>query len=48
LNEAQGEWGVSADPLYLPSYGKTIAQISTEEKNTISHRAIATRLFFKL
>jgi XTP/dITP diphosphohydrolase len=28
---------------YLPSYGKTIAQIPLEEKNRISHRADAAR-----
>ena len=39
-----GEDGFGYDPVfYLPSYGMTMAQISPEEKNRISHRATATR-----
>jgi XTP/dITP diphosphohydrolase len=42
--EPQGEEGFGYDPVfYLPSYGKTIAQIPLEEKNRISHRADAAR-----
>ena len=38
-----GEDGFGYDPVfYLPSYGMTMAQISPEEKNRISHRATAT------
>ena len=37
-----GEDGFGYDPVfYLPSYGMTMAQISMEEKNRISHRADA-------
>ena len=40
--EARGEDGFGYDPVfYLPSYGLTMAQISLEEKNRISHRADA-------
>lgn len=37
-----GEGGFGYDPLfYLPSYDKTLAQLSIEQKNKISHRARA-------
>ena len=40
--EPQGEDGFGYDPVfYLPSYGLTLAQITLEEKNRISHRADA-------
>jgi XTP/dITP diphosphohydrolase len=40
----EGEEGFGYDPVfYLPSYGKTIAQLPLEEKNLISHRADAAR-----
>lgn len=40
--EPAGENGFGYDPLfYLPQYGLTAAQISSEEKNRISHRAQA-------
>ncbi|MCH7713272.1 MAG: RdgB/HAM1 family non-canonical purine NTP pyrophosphatase [Chloroflexi bacterium] len=40
--EPLGEDGFGYDPVfYLPSYGMTMAQISMEEKNRISHRADA-------
>ena len=42
--EPQGEGGFGYDPVfYLPSYGRTTAQLSLEEKNRISHRADAAR-----
>ena len=42
--EPEGGEGFGYDPVfYLPSYGKTIAQIPLEEKNRISHRADAAR-----
>ena len=41
--EPRGEVGFGYDPVfYLPSYGLTMAQISLEDKNRISHRADAT------
>ena len=40
----QGDDGFGYDPVfYLPSYGKTIAQLSLDDKNRISHRADAAR-----
>lgn len=40
--EPAGENGFGYDPIfYLPEYGKTMAQISQEEKNKISHRGRA-------
>jgi len=40
--EPKGRHGFGYDPIfYLPSYGRTMAQIPPEEKNKISHRARA-------
>ena len=40
----QGDDGFGYDPVfYLPSCGKTIAQLSLDDKNRISHRADAAR-----
>jgi XTP/dITP diphosphohydrolase len=40
--EPKGDGGFGYDPVfYLPTYGKTIAQIPKDEKNKISHRAKA-------
>ena len=39
LTQPQGENGFGYDPLfYLPNYKKTMAQLTAEEKNAISHR----------
>ena len=42
-----GSGGFGYDPIfyYLP-YGKTLAEVSAEEKNLVSHRAKALRLFY--
>ena len=38
----EGEGGFGYDPIiFLPAYGKTVAQISLSEKNKISHRGLA-------
>ena len=43
-----GENGFGYDPFfYLPQYGKTSAEISPEEKNSISHRGKALRKMLK-
>jgi XTP/dITP diphosphohydrolase len=40
--EASGTLGFGYDPVFLiPELGKTLAQLSTEQKNVISHRAKA-------
>ena len=44
LPEGRGRDGFGYDPLFfVPSLGKTMAEISTEEKNRISHRGQALR-----
>lgn len=41
--EPHGEGGFGYDPVFRPSgYSKTFAELGEEEKNKISHRAIAT------
>ena len=43
LNEAAGEGGFGYDPLmFIPSLGRSVAELSADEKNKLSHRAIAT------
>ncbi len=45
-DEASGTLGFGYDPVFLiPELGKTLAQLSADQKNTISHRAKA---FFKM
>ncbi|HZP26331.1 MAG TPA: RdgB/HAM1 family non-canonical purine NTP pyrophosphatase [Dehalococcoidia bacterium] len=40
----QGDAGFGYDPIfYLPDLGKTMAQLTPEEKNAVSHRARAAR-----
>jgi XTP/dITP diphosphohydrolase len=44
LNEPRGKGGFGYDPLfYVPSRGKTFAEMTAEEKNHLSHRGIAFR-----
>jgi XTP/dITP diphosphohydrolase len=40
----RGEHGFGYDPIfYLPEYDKTMAELSDQEKNRISHRAMAAQ-----
>lgn len=42
ISKQAGEGGFGYDPIvFLPEYGKTVAEISAEEKNAISHRGKA-------
>lgn len=44
INKQAGTGGFGYDPIvFLPQYNKTVAQISAEEKNAISHRGKAVR-----
>ncbi len=44
LKEKRGTGGFGYDPIFLPNgFSKTLAEMSLEEKNSISHRAIATQ-----
>ena len=48
LEEARGEGGFGYDPVfYLPELGRAMAELSPEEKNQISHRGKALRVFQK-
>lgn len=44
LDHQQGTGGFGYDPIFKPTgYSKTFAEMSLEEKSTISHRAIAVK-----
>ncbi len=44
--EKSGEGGFGYDPVFhFPPCGKTFAQLTAEEKNRVSHRALAARSF---
>ena len=46
--EARGENGFGYDPIfYYPPLGKTTAELSPEEKNEVSHRANALKVFYE-
>lgn len=45
ISEARGENGFGYDPhFWLPSLGKTVAELSQDDKNRLSHRGQALRL----
>ena len=44
IKDQAGEGGFGYDPIvFLPEYNKTVAQITANEKNAISHRGKAVR-----
>ena len=46
--EAKGENGFGYDPIfYYPPLGKTTAELSPKEKNQVSHRANALKIFYE-
>ena len=46
--EAHGEGGFGYDPIfYYPPAGKTFAELTAGEKNQVSHRAKALKLFYE-
>ena len=46
--EPRGEHGFGYDPIfYYPPLGKTAAELSPEEKNMVSHRANALKVFYE-
>jgi XTP/dITP diphosphohydrolase len=48
IREKRGCSGFGYDPVFIPEgYDKTFAEIGTDEKNKISHRAIATEKLAK-
>ena len=48
LRAPAGTGGFGYDPIfYYPPYGKTLAEVSPEEKNQVSHRANALRVFYE-
>ncbi len=49
LGEARGSGGFGYDPyFYLPEYSQTMAELPLEEKNKISHRALAFKQMMEL
>lgn len=48
LRAPAGENGFGYDPIfYYPPFGKSLAQVSPEEKNRVSHRANALKVFYE-
>ncbi|WP_069130511.1 RdgB/HAM1 family non-canonical purine NTP pyrophosphatase [Rhodohalobacter halophilus] len=48
INEKRGEKGFGYDPVFVPErYEKTFAELSSEEKNKISHRGRAVQKFIE-
>lgn len=48
LRQAHGTGGFGYDPIfYYPPAGKTFADLTAEEKNQVSHRAVALKLIYE-
>ncbi len=46
--EPRGENGFGYDPIfYYPPFGKSLAEVAPEEKNGVSHRGAALKLFYE-
>jgi len=49
LRTARGEGGFGYDPLmWIPSLQRTVAELAAEQKNALSHRALAARQMLQL
>lgn len=49
IDKAAGDGGFGYDPIvFLPEYNKTIAQLTADEKNSMSHRGKAVRVIQKI
>jgi len=49
ITESRGSGGFGYDPImYLPELGRTVAELSEDEKNALSHRGKAARAIAKL
>ena len=49
ISEERGKGGFGYDPIvFLREYGKTVAELSDEEKNAVSHRGKAARKILQL
>lgn len=48
LRAPAGAGGFGYDPIfYYPPYGKTLAEVTAQEKNKVSHRAVALNIFYE-
>jgi XTP/dITP diphosphohydrolase len=48
IAEARGQGGFGYDPYFwLPAFGKTVAELSAEQKNQLSHRGQALRMLIE-
>lgn len=48
LRAPAGAGGFGYDPIfYYPPYGKSLAEVTAQEKNKVSHRAVALNIFYE-
>ncbi len=49
IQDARGTGGFGYDPIiYIPSHNKTVAELTADQKNAISHRGKATRAILEI